>query len=120
MSKSFDVNVSFNFRAVFGEEALAQLQQNLDETRLNPAVHPAGKAILAAYDKDGIEGVLQFCLRDSVKQMKSLIIAETPSEVFKNFSPFTAVITSRASAAKPQVACVVPSQECTCNFCRSF
>lgn len=120
MSKSFDVNVSFNFRAVFGAEALAEVGDAIQKMRAAPVLKPQGIALLKAYDEGGTEEALKFFLRDSMKQMRELVLDEVDKTVFKSFSPFTAVITSRSPATTPQVACVVPSQECDCNFCRGF
>lgn len=100
MSKSFDVKVSFNFRTVVSSGEVERLEQSLAELRdRNPNTQKAytcsEEAFLAAYANGGIEAALEFFVKDSVKQMKELILNEAPKKNFKNFSPFHAEITPR-------------------------
>lgn len=120
MSKSFDVNVSFNFRAVFRDDDLAQLQQAIDQARSEKPVSRYAEWLLATVEEEGLEGAMRACIKDCVKQMKDAVLAEAPTRNFKNFSPFTATITPRIQLPKPQVACVVPDPACDCSFCRGF
>lgn len=95
MSKSFDVNVSFNFRVVFSEEDLTEMQHWVARLAANKAKHPGAAHILKLHAEGDLEGLIQFLVKDSVKQMRQLILDEVPKSQFKNFSPFTTGVKAR-------------------------
>lgn len=95
MSKSFDVNVSFNFRVVFSEEDLTDLQHWIAQRAANNAQHPADAHILKLHAEGDHEAIFQFLVKDSVKHMRQLILDEVPKSQFKNFSPFATGVKAR-------------------------
>lgn len=95
MSKSFDVNVSFNFRVVFSEEDLTEMQHWVARLAAKKAKHPGAAHILKLHAEGDLEGLIQFLVKDSVKQMRQLILDEVPKSQFKNFSPFTTGVKAR-------------------------
>lgn len=95
MSKSFDVNVSFNFRAVFSEEDLTELEHWVAVRAANGARHPADAHILKLHAAGNHEAICQFLVKDCVKHMRQLILDEAPALQFKNISPFTTEVKAR-------------------------
>lgn len=97
MSKSFDVKVSFNFRATVSDEHVAEILKDLEHYRAGAGAtaSPIGDAAVRAYDEGGVEGLIAFILRIQVKEARALVMEDAGGGDWHHFSPFHTEIAPR-------------------------
>lgn len=97
MSKSFNVKIAFNYRAVCSDEDAAMLVGALEKYRNGAPRKAESDALLAAYDRGGLEGLLTAIVKLQAKAMRAAILESVKGGDLSHFSPFTVEVTPRGN-----------------------
>lgn len=97
MSKSYNLKVSFNFRAVVSDEDIQKVLRDMElyQRSLGAEKYHMAEALVKAYEAEGIDGLLATVFKDQVKQMRSAIMEMAEGSDYSHFSPFQVEIKPR-------------------------
>lgn len=126
MSKSFNVSFEQSFKVTLTEEIITAIRKGLVMSvklaeECPEAISSSQRAVLARVkemllleDDEFLPLFLKTAFRQGVRDEFVEMLTKDKDLGCSKFAPAAVKITPR------NVACVVPSQECACNFCRSF
>lgn len=132
MSKSFSISFEQSFKVTLPEETIAAIRKELSDTvavgEAHPerladdqrALHPVVKGWLQKGDNEFLADFLKYAVRTGLRAEVVDLITKDQGLGASKFAPAKVSVTPRVSPTKPEVACVVPTTECDCSFCRSF
>lgn len=97
MSKSFNVKVTFNFRATVSDADIEALLKGAENYRAGKGREKNHKAevFIKALDEGGTDGLLAAITKEQVRDMRALILEEAAGGDMSRFSPFHVEITPR-------------------------
>lgn len=97
MSKSFNVKITFNYRAACSDEDIKGLVHALEKYRKAGKRRPEADALVAAYDSGGEDGLLIAITKVQAKAMRTKILESVKGGDLSHFSPFTVEVTPRGN-----------------------